>query len=330
MQVARCALLLSPAGSGDIILAAPRSKAHAALRPHAGQCHSQPRAAPRSPLACHATSSSSLRSFVDVRRDRERTRPGETRGSQQQGGSNEGQAIGDRSRGANMPPPPGGIPAGSYRDANGIPRSLAVDHPLIGSLKSGGLMGPRSVDDGAAYGTSYTNRKTREYDLLNDIVKQTRHNFIDVSAKSAQLDEEDLIERGQKYAKNLSEIPTSDATHTSANNASYNSFGVYYSAMDLPPPSSDIVKRVVTRTSDAGRHAPSALAAGIAQRRSSFTGEVDYASLVHLLATAAVAGADVEFAAVASSQLAAAIAADSAQPSEGKIVLTFEELLQDK
>ena len=29
------------------------------------------------------------------------------------------------------------------------------------------------VDDGA-YGTSYTNRKTKEYDLLNDIVKQTR------------------------------------------------------------------------------------------------------------------------------------------------------------
>ena len=30
-----------------------------------------------------------------------------------------------------------------------------------------------SVEEGA-YGTSYTNRKTKEYDLLNEIVRQTR------------------------------------------------------------------------------------------------------------------------------------------------------------
>ena len=32
--------------------------------------------------------------------------------------------------------------------------------------------------------------------------------FIDVSAKSGQLDEDELVERGHKYVKNLSEIPS--------------------------------------------------------------------------------------------------------------------------
>ena len=40
-------------------------------------------------------------------------------------------------------------------------------------------------DDGGAYGTSYTNRKTKEYDLLNDIVKQTRKSVATISQRKA-------------------------------------------------------------------------------------------------------------------------------------------------
>jgi hypothetical protein len=54
---------------------------------------------------------------------------------------------------------------------------------------------------GDAYGTSYTNRKTKEYDLLQDIVKQTRQNFIDVAAREHTGD--DITEREDRYNKQL-------------------------------------------------------------------------------------------------------------------------------
>lgn len=252
---------------------------------------------------------------LDVRRDRERTRgahSGQPQATQQQ-------AAGDRPRGQNTQiakPQSGaqGMPVGSYRDANGIPRSMAVDQPIAQSYKQHSSMGEATGE----YGTSYTNRKTKEYDLLNDIVKQTRNNFIDVSAKSGQLDEDDLLERGQKYVKNLSEIPTN--AQSLAPSATSQSFGVYYSALDMPPPSSLIVKRTPAPS------AASSLASNLAQARS--TGEVDYNALVHILATAYVTPQDVEFITNASAQVAATIEAGLMQEAETKIVLTFDELLQ--
>ena len=113
-------------------------------------------------------------------------------------------------------------------------------------------------------------------------------NFIDVSAKSGQLDEDDLVERGQKYVKNLSEIPSPSAVQQAAQpSVSALSFGRYYSALDLPLPSSAVVKRPQAPPSSAlgaGLHAHAALPA-----------EVDYQTLLAVLAAATVPLHDLEF-----------------------------------
>ena len=63
-----------------------------------------------------------------------------------------------------------------------IPRTSAQD-----IASSGAGAGVASTADGALadgsdlYGSSYTNRRTREADILHDIVRQTRSNFIDVA-----------------------------------------------------------------------------------------------------------------------------------------------------
>jgi hypothetical protein len=265
-----------------------------------------------------------LRSRVDVKKDRERTR-GTQQQQQSASSQQQQQASGDRSRGGGgtqIPRPQAGggqgMPPGSYRDANGIPRSLAVDQPIVASSYK------PSMEDGGAYGTSYTNRKTKEYDLLNDIVKQTRNNFIDVSAKSGQLDEDDLLERGQKYVKNLSEIP-SNSMQTIAPSATSHSFGVYYNAMELPSPSSHVVKR----TSVPSSASSSSLSSGLAQ--SKMTGEIDYAALVNILSSASVPPHDIDFITTASTQIASVILESTTiQDPPPRIVLTFEELLNDK
>ena len=59
------------------------------------------------------------------------------------------------------------------------------------------------------YGSSYTQRRTREFDLLHDIVRQTRSAFIDVTrrpqpqADIAEDDGADRTERSVVYSKQL-------------------------------------------------------------------------------------------------------------------------------
>ena len=45
--------------------------------------------------------------------------------------------------------------------------------------------GGGAADGSELYGSSYTNRRTREADLLHDIVRQTRSNFIDVATSTS-------------------------------------------------------------------------------------------------------------------------------------------------
>lgn len=269
---------------------------------------------------------------ADVKRDR--TRASHQAGHSHHHSSNSQQSthtdgVGDRSRSiggptsGSGPGAPQGIP-GSYRDANGIPRSMAIDQPVQPSFKA-------SLDDGhGAYGTSYTNRKTKEYDLLNDIVKQTRNNFIDVSAKSGQLDEDDLIERGQKYVRNLHDIPSAATPTGLPNSANSNSFGIYYSTLELPQPHSHIVKRVSAIAPPT--NSTSTLASNIAQTR--LTGEVDYSALVQLMANATVQSVDMEFITSAAAQLSSTIIESTSvqEMAMPKITLAFEELdlLNDK
>ena len=109
-------------------------------------------------------------------------------------------------------------------------------------------------------------------------------NFIDVSAKSGHLDEDDLVERGQKYVKNLSDIPS--ASHMAAPSMAALSFGREYNSMELPQPSAFVVKRVTPPGA-------SGLAVGL-QAHAPAT-EVDYAALIAILGTAQISQQDIEF-----------------------------------
>jgi hypothetical protein len=166
-----------------------------------------------------------------------------------------------------------------------------------------------------------------------------------------QLDEGDLVERGQKYVRNLSELPSyislaSPGAHAQQQaNVLPTSFGRFYSSMQLPLPSSLITKRPPQPPSTAAHG--SALSAGIAQthpqqqhHRSSSSssaatadaGETtDYAALLSVLRSPRVTAADVEFIVASSSALASVMLEGSIVPDDPaaapKIVLTFEELL---
>ena len=118
-----------------------------------------------------------------------------------------------------------------------IPRTSAQDITLglggASSTAASGAAAAAAAGDGSElYGSSYTNRRTREVDLLHDIVRQTRSNFIDVatSASSAQLSSSaaassaaasppptgkqstEREERSRVYATNINKItqPTTD------------------------------------------------------------------------------------------------------------------------
>ena len=88
-----------------------------------------------------------------------------------------------------------------------IPRTTAQE--IVSASKAQALPSPSTThppdDSGAVYGSSYTNRRSREFDLLHDIVKQTRNAFIDVGVKAAGggIDEEDLAERSMLYTRQL-------------------------------------------------------------------------------------------------------------------------------
>lgn len=57
------------------------------------------------------------------------------------------------------------------------------------------------------YGTSFTNKKTQEFDILHHIVAQTRNNFIDVSQSPTQLlDAVESADRSNVYTQHLSQM----------------------------------------------------------------------------------------------------------------------------
>ncbi len=114
-------------------------------------------------------------------------------------------------------------------------------------------------------------------------------NFIDVSAKSGALDEEDLIERGQRYVKHLSEIPSSSQSVTQFGGPPLEAFGPPHQQLPLPAPSPLIVKRTP----------------GTAVAPSRLTGEIDYQALVLILASATIIPQDIELVSVVDSDTSA-------------------------
>ena len=69
------------------------------------------------------------------------------------------------------------------RRSSDVPRTSAQD---ITSSTGASTAADGGVGDGSElYGSSYTNRRTREADILHDIVRQTRQNFIDVATAAA-------------------------------------------------------------------------------------------------------------------------------------------------
>lgn len=264
----------------------------------------------------------------DVRRDRERVRAAEGRGGGQQhagdGRSERGSSIPGAAQAGRLPPSSSAIPTGSYRDSGGGLRAgESAGEVLAASFRQGGVLDEQ-------YGSSYAQRKTKEYDILNDIVKQTRNNFIDVSSKPGTLDDEDLIERGNRYVRILSEMPAS-ATQSALGAPS--PFGKEQGAMELPLPCASVIGKDAAATAAAPSRPsnPSALSSLMRPSQSASSLEVDYGSLVRLLSSASLSAQDAELIAAASTQLTNALL-DSATVQEPppQIVLSFEELLAEK
>jgi len=84
--------------------------------------------------------------------------------------------------------------------------------------------------DEAVYGSSYTNRRTKELDLLHDIVRHTRGAFIDVAQRPQQIHEEDITERSTIYSKHIQLIQQQPTPHHTT-----------HSATPAPPPSSSLL-----------------------------------------------------------------------------------------
>jgi hypothetical protein len=66
----------------------------------------------------------------------------------------------------------------------------------------GGGGGNGDVD---IYGSSYTDRKTKEFDFMHNLVEKTQHNFIDVSQRPLVLDDIDVEEKSHEYEQRLRE-----------------------------------------------------------------------------------------------------------------------------
>ena len=99
-----------------------------------------------------------------------------------------------------------------------VPRTTAQEINPFPSGKDPSAVPPSTAaaaapaTDESVYGSSYTNRRTREFDLLHDIVRQTRSAFIDVSQKPVAIDEEDMTERSTLYSKHLQALQAQPTT----------------------------------------------------------------------------------------------------------------------
>jgi len=85
--------------------------------------------------------------------------------------------------------------------AAGAPAAAVADEvmrtPAKGIAAPNQPKGSRADEDGITrmYGTSLTNKRTKELDLLHKIVEQTQHNFIEVHNNKQNLDDDGLDER---------------------------------------------------------------------------------------------------------------------------------------
>jgi len=216
-----------------------------------------------------------------------------------------------------------------------VPRTTAKE---IAGGQSAATTGSRDGNEEVVYGSSYTNRKNKEYDLLHDIVKQTKSSFIDVGGRGAgmgMLEEEDAVERSQVYARKIEDLNVTSAAAAAAVSAhsaqqsqqqpSLLSSSLGHSALphtifDLPLPA---FNAPITAAHDAAPYSPS----------SSFPSSLPPV-LVLLVSTLAApmssaTTSDCVWVAHAAATVGSSLSTVKLKDS-GKIVLTFEELSTDR
>lgn len=77
------------------------------------------------------------------------------------------------------------------------------------TMPGAGKQSKDSEDNQPRYGTSFTDRKTQEYNLLRNIVTKTRHHFIAAHGPSG-LDKAEAGERSNVYVTKLSRLKQED------------------------------------------------------------------------------------------------------------------------
>mmetsp|Transcript_8582 Transcript_8582/g.16413 ORF Transcript_8582/g.16413 Transcript_8582/m.16413 type:complete len:189 (+) Transcript_8582:82-648(+) len=87
------------------------------------------------------------------------------------------------------------------RPSNKVSKIARSDALVIG----GKPMNDDDETEGVVYGTSYTNKKTKEYNFLHDIVTKTRSDFIDVSQQPQDVTD-NMDDRTEIYAKRLASL----------------------------------------------------------------------------------------------------------------------------
>jgi len=169
---------------------------------------------------------------------------------------------------------------------------------ISSSQASGG-----SGDDGL-YGTSYTNKKTKEYDLLHDIVKQTRSNFIDCGEKTSGMDEEEIQRRAEFYECSIKSTSFNQQSNQVAKMANRPNI------FDLP------INHYVLQLNNPGTSTISV---------SKDKEEIDISSLVLVLTSASISPADLTF--IGSNSMSISSALEQMQiVDQGQIVKSFEQL----
>ena len=163
-------------------------------------------------LTCLPFLCCSVPSPADVRRDRERV-PGRSAQRKAPSGSSQTTTAAlphshpseakDSANGHHPSAPHGvDVPRTVAQEIGGTTEAGAGGRGAEGGgAEAGGAGG--AGDDSAVYGSSYTNRRSKEFDLLHDIVRQTRSAFIDIAQKPHAIHEEDAQERSTLYTRHI-------------------------------------------------------------------------------------------------------------------------------
>jgi hypothetical protein len=200
------------------------------------------------------------------------------------------------------------IPRTTAQEIVHTPAKLGADGSAALAAGGGGATaGGGAADGDAVYSSSYTQRRTREFDLLHDIVRQTRSAFIDVTRRQQADIAEEEAERSERSVIYNKQIKQQQQT--------------LQSAAATAPPVAAAVSSSLLASSLLSAHSliPSLFSLPLAPANSSV------ASAVAAVKAAGLSAADREWLRRRATEMSEAIG-QLELPDTGRIVLSFDEL----